>query len=173
LLLEVLSREGFSYRAVLERVESKSVPDQWKIVCLYPKEREMKPDARMFAIMVFEMRALFSGLEANLADKVFPYLSAQTMTKSKQKIQELFYGVTEDQSSDDNLHVFLECDLSRWNLRMRADAVEPIAHDINHLFGLHHSFSYVHQFFSESVIVVRTPKLPPQMHTASLQRVVT
>ncbi|QNQ73380.1 large protein [Bondarzewia berkeleyi negative-strand RNA virus 1] len=161
LLLEVLSREGFTYRAVVELVEEDKIPVKWKIVCLSPKEREMKPDARMFALMVFEMRCFFAGSEANLAKHVFPYISAQTMTKDKASISQLFYSVTTPESSPEYRSFFLECDLSRWNLHWRGRTVEPIGADLNDMFGVARCFTAAHKFFEECVIVVRTARERP------------
>jgi len=161
LLLEVLSREGFSYRAVVDMMSSMGAPFRFRVVALYPKEKEMKPEARMFSIMVMEMRMFFAGLEANIADSVFPYISSQTMTKAKQSIQELFYSVTDPKESESSLHFFIECDLSRWNLNWRYSTMALIGQDLDLMFGQVSLFSSVHPFFSSCVIVVRTPALRP------------
>jgi hypothetical protein len=73
----------------------------------------------------------------------------------------MFFELTKDLDSKDSIHMYLECDLSRWNLHWRAQVVNPIGSDINHLFGTKRVFTYVHSFFESSVIVVRTAKLRP------------
>lgn len=161
LLLEIISRQGFTYKAVVDMVEEKNVPARFRVVALYPKEREMKPDARMFAIMVLEMRMLFAGLEANIAEKIFPYITSQTMTKSRQEIQTLFYRVTQSNESDDIIHVNMECDLSKWNSNWRYQTVGLIGRDLNDLFAMKEAFTFVHPFFQSALIFVRTKKLRP------------
>lgn len=162
LLLEIMSREKFSYRAILKQVNKSGVPHSWRIVCLYPKEKEMKADARMFAMMVLEMRTLFNGSEANLAKQIFPYISTQTMTKSKEEIHSMFRDFTKPREDNENQHLFLECDLSRWNLRWRGRTVNLVGSDLNNLFGVVDLFTLAHVFFNSSIIVVRTPRLRPE-----------
>lgn len=161
LLLEIMSRDGFSFRAILEDIAEGNISHNWKIVCIYPKEKELKPDARMFAMLVLEMRSFFNGCEANLADHIFPYISSQTMTKSKEDIHKIFYEFTKPREDSDNLHLFLECDLSRWNLRWRKRVVNLVGSDLNHLFGVQNAFTTAHEFFTKSIVVVRTPRLRP------------
>lgn len=162
LLLEIMSRDGFSFRAILEDIETDDLPHNWKIVCIYPKEKELKPDARMFAMLVLEMRTFFNGCEANLASTIFPYISSQTMTKSKEDIHRIFHEFTKPRETDTDLHLFLECDLSRWNLRWRKRVVNLVGADLNHLFGVQNAFTTAHEFFTSSIIVVRTPRLRPE-----------
>lgn len=161
LLLEIMSRDGFSFRAILEDIAEGTIHHNWKIVCIYPKEKELKPDARMFAMLVLEMRSFFNGCEANIADHIFPYISSQTMTKSKEDIHRIFHEFTKPRENSDNLHLFLECDLSRWNLRWRKRVVNLVGSDLNHLFGVQNAFTTAHEFFTSSIVVVRTPRLRP------------
>nr|WTM05222.1 RNA-dependent RNA polymerase [Armillaria gallica negative stranded RNA virus 1] len=161
LLLEMLSRERISIRDICEVVRRREVPLIWKIVSLYPKEKELKVNARMFSMMVLEMRTFFTCLEANLAKEVFQYLRSQTMTKDKVSITKRFFDITTPSGDISIVRLFFECDLSRWNLRWRDAAVRPIAEDLNDLFDTPGLFTYVHEFFTESVIVVRTPRLRP------------
>lgn len=161
LLLEILGRDGFSYRVILEQVNREGVPYSWRIVCLYPKEKEMKADARMFAMMVLDMRTFFNGGEANLAKSIFPYISTQTMTKSKEEIHAIFRDFTKPREDSENQHLFLECDLSRWNLRWRGRTVNLIGSDLNNLFAVEDVYTLAHHFFESSIIVVRTPRLRP------------
>jgi len=161
LLLEITSRTSFSYRAIVDRIVTEGAPYEWRVVALFPKERELKIDARMFAIMVLEMRTYFAGAESNLAQYVYPYLSTQTMTKDKAAILEHFYKMTAPASNPDNLHLFIECDLSRWNLRWRASCIDRIGADLNALFGVKGVFTFVHEFFESALCFVRTPRMRP------------
>jgi len=162
LLLEMLSRPDVSIRAIVELVEAGDIPEDWLIVSLYPKEREFKLSARMFSMMVFEMRAFFTCLEANLADKVFPYLPQQTMTLKKTEIQSIFFKLTKPASSESIKRLFIEVDLSRWNLRWRDMPIRMIGNDLNDIFGLKRSFTVVHEFFSRCMILVRVSGYEPE-----------
>lgn len=162
LLLEMLSRPDVSIREIVTRVRTGDIPFSWFIVSLYPKEREFKIAARMFAMMVFEMRAFFTATEANIADKVFPFLPQQTMTLSKQEIQELFHKITESPDDVDLERLFLEVDLTRWNLRWHPEVVDPVGRDLDDMFGLPGTFTAIHHFFERCMILVRVPTCEPE-----------
>jgi len=155
LLIEMLQRPEISVREIVERVRVGDIPYSWTIVSLYPKEREFKLEARMFSMMVFEMRAFFTAAEANLADHVFPNLPQQTMTLSKQEIQELFHKVTHTVSDEDLVRLYLEVDLTRWNLRWHPEVIDPIGRDLEDMFGLPGVYTVVHHFFRSCMILVR------------------
>ncbi|QJP04103.1 RNA-dependent RNA polymerase [Auricularia heimuer negative-stranded RNA virus 1] len=161
LLLEIMKRETFSIRSIVDKIEAEGVPHNWKIVCLCPKEKEMKTEARMFAIMVPEMRCAMACTEANLAEHVFPYLSAQTMTKDKVSIDHILANMTTPRAEDGILHIFIECDLSRWNLLWRASVVNRVGADLNDLFGLTRMYTFAHDFFEDAIIIVRTKDMRP------------
>lgn len=161
LLLEMLSRPSVSIKAIVDSIEAGDMPEDWLIVSLYPKEREFKLEARMFSMMVFEMRAFFACLEANLADKIFPHLSQQTMTLPKDQIQiKLFHGTTPSSRSEES-RLFLEIDLSRWNLRWRDLPIRLIGEDLNDIFGLRRAYTTVHEFFRAAMILVRVNGFEP------------
>jgi len=162
LLLEMLSRPDISIRAIIEQVRSGDIPYDWMIVCLYPKEREFKLAARMFSMMVFEMRVFFACTEANLASSVFPNLPQQTMTLTKEEIQDLFHIASSDSRSEDWQKVFLEVDLTRWNLRWHAESVNPIGRTLEDMFGLPGVYTVVHHFFECCLILVRVAECEPE-----------
>lgn len=161
LLLEMLRRPRISIFEIVERVRSGDIPYAWFIVTLYPKEREFKIAARMFSMMVFEMRAFFTATEANMAEKVFPYLPQQTMTLSRQEIQELFHKITDTPDLEDLERLFLEIDFKRWNLRWHPEVVDPVSQDLNDMFGLPGVFTTIHHFFAKCMILVRVPACKP------------
>lgn len=161
LLLEMLGREEISVREVIGAIERREVPPEWFIVSLYPKEREFKLAARMFSMMVFEMRMFFSCLEANLADHIFPNLPQQTMTLSKTEILERFFHLSKPSLIAARQRLFIEIDLSRWNLRWRDMLIRMIGMDLDDIFGTNGRYTFVHEFFRRSLIVVRVAGYPP------------
>lgn len=161
LLVNLISRKDFDVREICDRVEKRDVPEDWKIVSLYPKEKELKTAARMFSMMVLEMRTFFACLEANIADAIYPYLRPETMTKSKAEVTRIMFNISERNRDPTIIKILLECDLSRWNLRWRGHTVSPVGMDLNNLFGVNNLFNYVHEFFFESVIVCRVASVVP------------
>jgi hypothetical protein len=162
LLLEVLQRANINLEELVKRVSNRDIPWDWFIVTLYPKEREFKEDPRMFAMLVLEMRCFFTCIEANIADKVFRYMPQQTMTKTKTQIQERFLSFTDPSRNPTDWTLFLEIDLSRWNLRWRQMVIHMLGHDLNKMFGVRGTFTLTHWFFAMCQIVVRVGGLRPE-----------
>lgn len=161
LLLEMIAREEISPRTVVDRVMRREIPLDWFIVSLYPKEREFKLAARMFSMLVFEVRLYFALTESNLADSIFPYLPQQTMTKDKVSVLRMFGDITKPITSGGRVRFFIEADLSRWNLRWRSLTVHMVGDVIDDIFGLRGVFTFVHEFFAKCLILVRTPDIRP------------
>lgn len=161
LLLEMLSRKEIDVRSIVDRVRCNDIPFSWKIVSLYPKEREFKLCPRMFGMMVFEMRAFFTATEANLAESIFPNIPPQTMTLDKTEVQELFNMVTSPLTGEAVTRLNGEFDMSSWNLRFRPEVVDPIGYDLEDLFGLPGAFTVIHHFFAECVMLVRVKDCEP------------
>jgi len=161
LLIEMLSRKTINIRSIVDQVRVGNIPFSWLIVSLYPKEREFKMEPRMFGMMVFEMRAFFTCVEANVADKVFPNLPPQTMTLSKIEIQELFQEVTTDQRGQGGMRLYEEFDLSGWNGHFHDEVCDPISMDLEDMFGVPGAFSVIHHFFKKCIMVVRVSECPP------------
>lgn len=162
LLLEVLKRKNIDIKKIVKRVSTRDIPHDWFIVSLYPKEREFKEEPRMFSMLVLEMRCFFTCIEANIADHVFKYMPQQTMTKTKTQIQERFLSFTDPNRGASSWTLFLEIDLSRWNLRWREMTIHQIGHDINRMFGVKGTFTITHWFFSLCQILVRVGGLRPE-----------
>lgn len=161
LLIELINRHDLNIREIVNTVVERRVPFDWLIVSLHPKEREFKLDPRMFSMLVLEIRIFFALTEANIADKIFPYIPQQTMTKSKNEIGRQFLDLTRPSRDHEALRLFLEIDLSRWNLRWRQLAIGMIGRTLNDMFGVVGIFDYVHEFFSSAMILVRVPGLRP------------
>jgi hypothetical protein len=161
LLLDMIRREEISPRAVVDKVMTREIPIDWFIVSLYPKEREFKLAARMFSMLVFEIRLYFALTEANLADSIFPYLPQQTMTKDKVSVLRTFGDITRPLPPGPRVRFYLEVDLSRWNLRWRSLTVHLMGDVIDDIFGLRGVYTFVHEFFAQCLIMVRVADIEP------------
>lgn len=162
LLLELIERETLNVHDIVTLVMRREIPMDWLIVSVHPKEREFKLAPRMFSMLVLEIRIFFALTEANIADKIFPYLPQQTMTLDKNAIARKFLEITRPLSNSDALRLFIEVDLSRWNLRWRASAVDPVGRSLNDMFGVVGVFDYCHTFFASCMICVRVGDLRPE-----------
>ncbi|WGH72987.1 MAG: putative RNA-dependent RNA polymerase [Trichoderma harzianum mononegavirus 2] len=162
LLLELISRADFNIKEIVDRVASRDVPLDWLIMCLYPKEREFKVEARMFCMLVLEMRVFFALCEANLADQILPYIPQLTMTSSSNQIQSKFLQMTAPITDPNILRLYYEIDLTRWNLRWRELVIHKVGDVINDMFGQSGIFTTAHWFFSRCQVIVRVPGHPPR-----------
>jgi hypothetical protein len=162
LLLELLSRPTTEPEEIMHRVRLNDIPWDWKVICLNPKEREHKEAARLFAMLPYEMRLAIILSESNVAEHIFPYIPQQGMMRSKLEMDKIFHELTKHVNEDKLVKVYSEIDLSKWNLKWTEQCVNPIGTDIEDLTGLPGAFTYAHQFFEESMIVIRTNDLPPE-----------
>jgi len=158
-LVELLKTEYFNLESIVRTVQRRVVPWDWKIVTITPKEREMKIDPRMFAMMVLEMRTFFVALEHNIADHIFPEIGEQTMTLSKLEIVRRFFGLSNPGSLTQKVHI--EIDFESWNLGWESCTVAPIGSRQDQIFGETGTFTYIHEFFEESMINVKVEGMPP------------
>jgi len=163
-LTELISRPSFDLREIIDTVSKREVPEDWKIITVYPKEREMKIKPRMFSMMPLEMRTYFAAIERNVSKGLFRFIPEQSMTMSRQELLEQFLRMSK--SGKAYTKVFIEVDFSRWNLVWRKRNVHPIGRRINAIYGTPGLFDYTHEFFSESLCNLRLQGLPPPGLTA-------
>ncbi|QJT73701.1 RNA-dependent RNA polymerase [Botrytis cinerea negative-stranded RNA virus 5] len=160
-LLSMLARNNMNPKEIVRRMVYEKIPFEWLIICLYPKEKEFKIAPRMFCMLVFEVRWFFSLAEHNLK-QVLKYLPQQTMTSSKEKVTRRFVQMTKEVGSNsDRFRVYIEVDLTRWNLLMRGLVVDRVGLVLNQTFGLD-AYTVAHKFFSSSQILVRVGDCPPE-----------
>jgi hypothetical protein len=164
-LLEVLQREQFRVGDIIKVVRDRRVPHDMFIVCVFPKEREMKPDPRMFAMLPLDMRTFLVNLEHNIANGIFRDTPQQTMTMSYLDLKRRFIELSEGRNLEHDPYwtVNLEVDLSSWNIFMRSETITPICRDLDDLYGQDNVFTFVHEFFNRSLICLRHPSYPPDI----------
>lgn len=59
-LIEILRRPEISCKKIRETIQDNCIPDEWLVVGLHAKERELEIKARLFAMLVLEMRLYFA-----------------------------------------------------------------------------------------------------------------
>lgn len=164
-LLEVLTREEFKIGDIIRVVRDREVPYDLYIVCVFPKEREMKPEPRVFAMLPLEIRTYFVNLEHNLANGIFRDISEQTMTLSYLDLKRRFIELSEGRNLAESPYwtVNIELDLESWNVRMRKEVVNPISRDLDDLYDSRDTFTFIHEFFENALRTLRHPAYPPDM----------
>jgi len=163
-VLEQLLTDDLDLKEICRLVSSGDIPFDWRIVTIHPKEREMKAIiARMFAIMVIEMRTFFCLLEENLSSKIFPFIPEQTMTMDQADKEELFLKLTSERENQCTLSIGI--DLAKWCSHFRKYTVMMVADRLNQLLGVEGLYGFVHDFFMMSIIVLRHPAFTPKQDT--------
>jgi hypothetical protein len=158
---ELLATEELNLEEWCGVVSRRAVPEEHKIVTVCPKEREMKLEPRMFAMMTLQMRSFFVLLEHNIAIGIFKEIPEQTMTMSRSELVSQFLEFTKPVGEGGWARLFVEIDFSRWNLNWRDQVVGPIGHRMDQIYGTIGLFTYTHEFFSSSMIILRMGEHPP------------
>jgi hypothetical protein len=70
---EILKRETVDIKKICDTVRSGLVPENWKIVLVHSKERELKMAPRLFAMLTLEIRLYFCVTEQNISSFIFRY----------------------------------------------------------------------------------------------------
>lgn len=161
-LMEILSRRDLSIELICKTIGGRRVPDHWKVVGLHAKERELKIKARLFAMMVLEMRLYFCSTEANIARTIFQYLPCQTMTWSETELLRHIHHVTQPDENQLFIPITISLDFEKWNNRWRDAAVRPIFKNLDNLLGCDNLFTYSHEFFESSYFYLSSHLHPPE-----------
>ncbi|UHK03318.1 MAG: RNA-dependent RNA polymerase [Hangzhou acrida cinerea lispivirus 1] len=162
-LQEVLNRPTIDIKQICERVNRGNIPEDWKIIILHAKERELKISARLFAMMTLEMRLYFCATEANLAKTLFKYFPQQTMTSDEPDLMKRLFYLSDNQRDPDKfLSIINSIDFSSWNLCHTYQLTEEFFLFIDDLFGTQHLYTRSHWFFGECLVSLSSNLNPPR-----------
>lgn len=161
-LLNILGRDNFSTEEILYRIQARDIPWEWLVIGVHSKERELKIEPRLFAMMTLEMRYYFCITEKNLADHFFEYLDQQTMTSSETELTHRMMSLTSlNQKSGDPGWIFVSLDYSSWNIRWNLSGTYEVFNTIDELFGTPGLWTYTHQFFQDCMVYLSSTLNPP------------
>lgn len=161
-LVQLVSRREYSNKAVRKTIQSGRINKNWKIVALHSKEREMKRKARLFAMMVLEMRMWFSSSEKNISDFIFKYVPNQTMTNSEAELNNKLLNITNLKFKKGRIPVTFSLDMDKFNNRWRKESTDPFFEMLDNLFGTPGMYTYTHRFFEEAYFCLSSHNHPPE-----------
>ncbi|ALD89140.1 RNA-dependent RNA polymerase [Sclerotinia sclerotiorum negative-stranded RNA virus 4] len=161
LIIRILSMKEFDPKAICEQIRVLNMSLADISMSLYPKEREFKLEARLFVMLEFSVRVFLTLAEKNFKRLLKDYLPDQSMTKGRKGTMQHLEGMAARQSNPDIDTVFIEVDLSRWNLLWRGVVVDPVSNIADSIFGLPGAFSKGHEIFENSTVVVRVSTETP------------
>jgi hypothetical protein len=114
---ELLQQEILDIKSICEKIQLGLTPENWKIVIIHAKEREMKIAPRLFAMMTLEMRLYFCVTEQNISKFIFKYFPQQTMTLDESDLTKRLLMISHSPGFFQYLMVLIGLDYSKWNIR--------------------------------------------------------
>lgn len=160
-LINLLKRPEFSMKKIRQVIESGKIPKSWLIVALHSKERELRIHARLFAMMVLEMRMYFAVTEKNISDTLFKYVPTQTMTSSEAELNSKLLSLTNLKNKNKSVSVIFSLDIDKFNHRWRKESTDPFFSTIDDLFGVNNLYTFSHRFFENAFYCLSSYNHPP------------
>lgn len=166
-LIEVLRREKIDCKEIRETIQSGNIPQEWLIVGLHSKERELKIKARLFAMLCLEIRLYFNMTEKNISEKIFPLIPYQTMTWSDAELNKVMLNLSSLHSGRDSnksgkfVYVIISLDFNKFNQKWRYESTERVFKNIDRLFGTPGLLEYSHIFFQNAFFYLSSHLRPP------------
>lgn len=161
-LRETLKRSTIDVKRICDMIQRGEIPQEWLIIIVHAKERELKIAPRLFAMMTFDIRLYFSITEVNIKEKIFPYFPQQTMTLDEADLSKrLFTLTTAFESGARILSALLGIDFSSWNLCWTFLSTFPIFQFLDDIFGTPGLYFQSHQIFEQSLIALASHHNPP------------
>ncbi|UTN00444.1 putative viral polymerase [Hyptis latent virus] len=143
----------------LKKVNSGQFPDDHKIIGLTPKERELNPTPRMFALMSHLLRVYVVVTEQLTSDYVLPMFPQITMTDTLLDLTKKTYSTVKNQSILNKKRdskftwasrvICMSLDFEKWNGHMRKSMTSGVFTAMGDLFGLQDIFNVTYDIFSE------------------------
>lgn len=151
-----------SYKApelLIQEFASDTLSQEEYNILLHPKECEFKLAARMFCLLTFHMRLILSIIQENVKKFVFDLLPYQSMTMDQVQLMKSLLKMTSSTKTTRTL--FIEVDLSRWNLCFRHNFMKGFGEIIDRMFGVSNVFGRAHDVFynSATTVFVRDQKI--------------
>jgi hypothetical protein len=154
LLLRIIESDDIDTRKLVSDVSQNIIDPDDLLILLYPKECEFKLSARMFCMLSLRLRLFFSIVSENTKEGIYPYLPYTSMVMSNAELQETLLKMT-GPAGDETL--FIEVDLSRWNLCFRDSHMKPLGERFDAIFGVENVFGRAHEIFSKSLLCTLVP----------------
>ncbi|ARS22495.1 putative L protein [Maize associated rhabdovirus] len=138
---------------------------EYRIIGLYPKEREMNPIARMFALMTLKMRSYVVITENMLSDNILPNVPGITMTYNMLDLAKEMIKITRAQGSQGEFSrtFCINMDFEKWNLNMRKEATYYTFLELGRLFGMPNLYNRTYDIFRNSIIYLADGSYTPDI----------
>lgn len=152
LLKMALDQDVIDTRALLRAYARNELSRDEYMILEYPKLKEFKVAARMFCMLTLKMRLVFSIVQENVKHGLFEYLPYTSMTMSRAELDRELLRMTSPAARGETL--FIEVDLSRWNLCFRDATIARLGCVMDDVFGVNNIFGRFHEFCRQSEVMV-------------------
>ncbi|DBA36590.1 TPA_asm: L [Begonia betacytorhabdovirus 1] len=154
-------------RELLEGIENnpEGLDKNYKIIGLYPKEREINPKARMFSLMSLMLRAYIVVTEEMLSGLI-KYFPGITMTDDLLSLTKkmLSYSRGQSESKLGEIVVVINSDFEKWNLNMRFWATFYVFKMLGDIYGLPSLFNKTYQIFETCIMYLADGSFLPHIN---------
>jgi len=152
LLKQALDQSEISTRKEMNDYAQNRISRDEYMILEYPKLKEFKVEARMFCMLTLRMRLIFSIIQENVKHGLFDYLPYTSMTMSRAELERELLKMTSPATRGETL--FVEVDLSRWNLCFRDAVISRLGGVMDDVFGVNNIFGRFHEFCRQSEVMV-------------------
>ncbi|AWT62665.1 RNA-dependent RNA polymerase [Clerodendrum chlorotic spot virus] len=165
-VLKWLNSSMVPVREFLQDINDNSLHIDDCIIGLYPKERELKLEARYFALMSFRMRLYFTITEHLANDHLLEYFPMVTMSDSMLELQKKLDALSRKQTSSKRgvIHYVVNIDFRKWNQQMREEMTIDLFNDTDRLFGFNNLVGRTHEIFRRSYIYLSSGEYVPSLN---------
>jgi hypothetical protein len=153
-ILEWLKSEFVSAQELIQEIDSHGMDKENLAIGVVPKEREMKVEPRLFALLTLKTRLYFVITESLIADHLLEYFPQITMGMTGAELNKTLYNITKTQKeqSEGSQSITVNIDFEKWNLKMRKFMSLPLFKEFDRLFGYNNVFQRTHEIFESSFI---------------------
>ncbi|DBA36931.1 TPA_asm: L [Arctium alphacytorhabdovirus 1] len=161
-VLRWINDQSVRPREFLNQVDRGEFPEDHMIIGLTPKERELNPTPRMFALMSHLMRIYVVLTEQMLSDDILKMFPQITMTDSLLDLTKKLYTTVRPQAESGKNRrrnttwasktVCISLDFEKWNGHMRYESTYWVFLCLGQLFGLPNLYNQTYEIFRKSII---------------------
>nr|UYE93361.1 RNA-dependent RNA polymerase [Tomato betanucleorhabdovirus 2] len=163
-VLKWLSEQTLRLKNFLGMIDTEGIPENDRIIGLYPKERELKTKARFFSLMSYKMRMYVTATEEILGKYLLPYFPMITMSDTLLNMIIRLYNMTTKIGARGSVVTYsMNIDFSKWNQNMRERTNASIFSSIDRIIGFRRLISRTHSIFRESYLYLCSGEYIPQI----------
>uniref|UniRef100_A0AAU7E1A0 RNA-directed RNA polymerase n=1 Tax=Sambucus betanucleorhabdovirus 2 TaxID=3141830 RepID=A0AAU7E1A0_9RHAB len=168
-VLKWLSEQTLKLKNFLGMIDDDGIPENDRIIGLYPKERELKTKARFFSLMSYKMRMYVTATEEILGKYLLPYFPMITMSDTLlNMIIRLYNMTTKIGARGSTITYSMNIDFSKWNQNMRERTNASIFSEIDKIIGFRRLISRTHDIFRNSYLYLCSGEYIPQIIRGAL-----